>query len=446
MNPRLQKLCDDRSKVIREIGQLKAEIGSNKPTAADQQTLAELEQLRTDLDDRIARLELTLAEAKATAMPTDPGITPRVPQSHSVVRQMTAVPPTSGAQWFVETFGRPRGQSSGFESLTELLRNYKAGIVDERMSRVMAAHGETTGSAGGILVPDEFRPQYFGNLYSTGVVWPLCQAVPMSGETTTVPGWDDSTAAAGSMFGGITCSIVSEGGTIPESTGKMRAIKLKAAKLGTYCKSSNELETDAPSALWPSMLIDAMTTVASYELDRLVLRGTGSGEPLGALNAASTITASKQSGQAAKTLTYANVLDMWARLHPGLSEKAVWFASPTVKPSLETLVIIVGTSGAAVRAITESEGRSMLLGRPIVYTEHCSALGELGDIILMAPREYFIGLRQDVSIEASRHVAFQSDETGWRSIMRVDGCPRWSSVYTPRQGSTFSWSVTLEAR
>ena len=117
----------------------------------------------------------------------------------------------------------------------------------------MAAFGEGSGAAGGFAVPEEFRAEYFGSLYEKSTVWPLCDVVPMTHETCVVPAWDDSTSAAGSMFGGLTASITSEGSTITESTGQMRAIKLQARKLATYCKSSNELESDAPKTIWPTL-------------------------------------------------------------------------------------------------------------------------------------------------------------------------------------------------
>ena len=73
-------------------------------------------------------------------------------------------------------------------------------------------------------------------------------------------------------------------------------------------------------------------------------------------------------------------------------------------------------------------------------------LGAEGDLVLTDLSQYALGMRKEITIEQSRHVFFASDATAWRTIVRFDGMHMWASAYTPRNGPTMSWAVTLAIR
>jgi HK97 family phage major capsid protein len=87
-----------------------------------------------------------------------------------------------------------------------------------------------------------------------------------------------------------------------------------------------------------------------------------------------------------------------------------------------------------------------LLTRPVVFSEHMKALGTKGDVLLADLSQYAIGLRQGLALERSGHAGFQTDETYFRAITRVDGQGTWKSAVTPKNGDSLSWCVTLDAR
>ena len=72
----------------------------------------------------------------------------------------------------------------------------------------------------------------------------------------------------------------------------------------------------------------------------------------------------------------------------------------------------------------------------------------MGDIILADFGEYLWIEKGGVQEATSIHYAFITDETYYRFVMRCDGQPAWSKVYTPEQAtaSTQSPFVTLAAR
>ena len=82
----------------------------------------------------------------------------------------------------------------------------------------------------------------------------------------------------------------------------------------------------------------------------------------------------------------------------------------------------------------------------MIFTEKIPVIGTEGDIILTDLSQYAIGLRQDMSLDRSAHAGFTKDTTFFRGILRSDGLGLWNAPYTPKNGNTLSWAVTLAAR
>ena len=58
------------------------------------------------------------------------------------------------------------------------------------------------------------------------------------------------------------------------------------------------------------------------------------------------------------------------------------------------------------------------------------------DILLADFSHYAVGIRKEMRLESSVHVAFQTDEIAHRCIVRVDGQPLWDEALTLEDGST----------
>jgi HK97 family phage major capsid protein len=138
---------------------------------------------------------------------------------------------------------------------------------------------------------------------------------------------------------------------------------------------------------------------------------------------------------------------MYARLLPSSVQRSIWLTGPSAIPQLLTLTVAVGTGGSVIPVMTRNGGAFEILGRPVVITEHCSTLGTVGDIVFADFQGYIIGLRKEAAIEKSAHVGWQTDETGYRTIVRVDGMPALDKAITPEHGTaTLSTFVALETR
>ncbi|MCX5810165.1 MAG: phage major capsid protein [Proteobacteria bacterium] len=332
----------------------------------------------------------------------------------------------------------------GFKNFNEFLAIVHSGRSDNRL-RIMDTRAMTIGGggdSGGFSVPEEFSAWLLDSSLEGEIVRPRATVWPMISLTKKCPGWDASTHNAG-LFG-LTGTWMAESGSATEVFAKMRQITLNANKLACYTSASNELVADGIS--FEQQLSDAIVKTIGWYLDYGFIQGLGAGWPLGILNSPSLITVAKETGQIANTILYHNIVKMYARLAPQCMKNAVWIANQTTIPAMLTMTITVGTGGAFIPAVVQSNGKFYLLGKEVLFTEKCPALSSKGDIILADLSEYTIGLRKDVSLDKSNAPGWLKDESSYRAIVRADGQAKWNAPISPKTGDTLSWAVTLAAR
>lgn len=314
-------------------------------------------------------------------------------------------------------------------------------------------YSEKVPSEGGVLVPEEYRAQIMTRALENAIVRPRATVIPL---TTGKMRWPaiDMTTEVGEVYGGMVFAWTDEGGTIVPSDATFAAIALEANKLTGGALVPNELLRDA-AALTAWLMTNLPNGLGHFE-DLGFLKGNGVKKPIGMLHPdnPALITAAKEVGQAAATITWNNVLAMFARLLPECFASSVWVASPDCIPEIFTMAVPVGTGGSAVM-IGDGSGTNAaqglpqtLLGRPILWSRKTPAvLGTKGDLSLVDLSTYVIGDTMDMRIDTSEHASFWTDKTGFRIIERVDGQPTYLSPLTPENnGPTLSCCVQLETR
>jgi HK97 family phage major capsid protein len=318
-----------------------------------------------------------------------------------------------------------------------------------RLGRIRNAFSSTVPSEGGFLIPETLRSELLMVALENSVVRSRARVIPM--ETLRVPfPAIDSTTNATSVFGGIVGYWTEEGAALTASSANFGRIVLDAKKLTAYTELPNELIAD--SAISFQAFVDQLFPEAlSWYEDIAFLKGTGVGEPLGALSTqnASLISVAKESGQAAATIVWENIVKMFARMLPSSLGRAVWVAGIDTFPELATMALSVGTGGSAIWLNNGVQGPPMtILGRPVIFTEKSTAaLGTVGDISFVDFSYYLIGDRQVMSASSSPHYKFANDQTAYRIIERVDGRPWLQSAITPQNASsTLSPFVQLATR
>ena len=319
--------------------------------------------------------------------------------------------------------------------------------------RSAAGDGMNTfiGADGGYLIPTAFGALIDRIALESAVVRPRALRIPMSAQRITFPSVDDTTHAAGVVFGGVQAYFRSEEAQLTSSKVVFGEVALELHKLTALAFVTGETLDWSPLAVdsWlPMKLAQAITW---KEEDKFISGVGASGEPTGLLNAACKIEVSKETDQGDATILFENIIEMSARLWDVSGrEKIIWIANRTIKPELAKMFIAVGTGGMPVFLPANgavSQPGETLYNYPIIFTEHASALGTAGDLFLVNLGEYMIGdatskTRSDRSI----HLKFDYDQPAYRVITYVGGISSWRSAFTPQNGDSLSPVVTLAAR
>lgn len=346
------------------------------------------------------------------------------------------------------------GPFSSFGEQLAAIRNagIPGGQTDNRLFEVRAASGlnESTNSEGGFLVQTDFSNNILASIWENQAVLSRLRRIGITGNSNGIVlnGFDETSRANGSRFGGVQSHWVGEANEFTETKPKFRQIELKLNKLTGLCYVTDELSQDA------SALENAVGTAFKEELEfrivDAVINGTGVGMPLGILSSGCLTTVNKESGQAPDTLVFDNVVKMWSREIPSSRKNAVWLINGDIIPQLYSMSLAVGTGGVPVyMPANGAAGQQFntLFGRPVLPIEQCATLGDLGDIILADLSNYIFihkgGMRTDMSI----HVRYAHAENCYRFLYRCDGQPVLASEITPFAGTaTQSHFITLEAR
>ncbi|MCC6680610.1 MAG: phage major capsid protein [Phycisphaeraceae bacterium] len=339
----------------------------------------------------------------------------------------------------------------GFASLGEFLRSVRDQRTGLRQDqRLYQATGQNTlnDSAGGFLVPTLFQRELIMSQADEQPWLNLLNRfmVPDGVGSVTTPMLSDRDTS-GEDIGGVELQRVAETGTVSLSTLVFKSRKSNLHKAGTRVRVSNELLTDNAVG-FESALQGVFARAVSLRQALDFVSGSGTGEPLGFLNAnaAATYEQAKETSQVGDTIVYSNIVKMWTRLSPAVRSRAIWLAHPGVFQQLAYMTITVGTGGAPVMVMDVSApAPQTLLGRPIYFTEACPLLGERGDINVFNPGSYTYTYKP-LRIDLSRDFRFDTDETEFKIILRDDGGPTFDATRTDAQGFENSEFICLAER
>lgn len=324
--------------------------------------------------------------------------------------------------------------------------NNRSAADAAKIAKLRNAFSSTVPSEGGFLIPETLRSEMLRVSLENSVVRPRARVIPMDTLRVPFPAID-STSNVSSVYGGIVGFWTEEGGQLQQSQAAFSRIVLEAKKLTAYTQVPNELLSDSLVSF--AAFIDQVfpEALGFYEDDGF-MNGSGVGMPLGFLNATAMIEVAKEVGQGAGTIHWENLIKMYARMLPGSLSRAVWIASIDTLPELATMALSVGTGGSAIWLSNGVNTPPIsILGRPVIFTEKAPSVGNDGDINFVDLSYYLIGDRQVMSAMSSQHFKFDTDETVYRIIQRLDGTPWLRSAITPKNaGSTLSPFVQLAER
>ncbi len=330
----------------------------------------------------------------------------------------------------------------GYESAHDFFQ----AVLHNDSHRLMLGQNTVSDPAGGWAVPPAYSFGMQDVAAESEVVFPRANVVPMESNEQYFTDFDDHDHSSGLLDGGLTGVWVVETGDLSYKSAVLKRELLKANKLAFLVSLSNESLTD--SSQFGTKFQQRMARALAWNRDRaMLITGTGAGQPESVLNSPSLITVAKESGQAADTIMYENLVNMFARMHPMSLPNSTWVVNQTALPQLLKLSIPIGTGGVFVPVLNESSGSYTILGRPVVFSEKMNPIGDLGDIALVDFTQYVVGvMKNGLRIDSSAHIKFESDQTVFRTLWRGTGKTLWRTAFTPANGNTLSWAVTLAAR
>jgi len=288
-----------------------------------------------------------------------------------------------------------------------------------------AAMGETSGTIGGYTVPIEFSTKLLRVIAENSFIYPRATIVPMGAERTLCPTINVETAqSAGipSFFGGMAFKWgFSDPPTETEPT--FRQIELNAWDLLGYSNISNQMFQDI-GVEGNDALLDMFGKAGAWFSEYAFLRGTGSANlmPMGIINCNGKKSVARAGSNA---IVIADIANMAAAMLPYSWASAIWACSPAC------LAQIMKLSNYIVNIGEESPGLAgILLGRPLYVTDKLPNLGTAGDLVFFDPSLYIVGQRTEVVIDVSDQQLFQTNQTQFRTWLRLDGVPQVSSPIT----------------
>lgn len=367
-------------------------------------------------------------------------VTGMVSPEDSLIADKTGGFKSGGHFWRdVMKAGTPQGESPE-------LRSWK-----EAVSKTTGYMEEGDASQGGYTVPVQVATTILEKTLEASIVEPRASIQPMTSNRMEIPADVDKDHSS-NYFGGVVIYRPGEGGTKTPTNPTFEKVALTLHKVAGLCYVTDELLTDSMIAL-DAYINRKFSQAIAFVKDDDFINGSGSNQPLGAFNSANPalVTVTAETGQGAATIVAENIIKMWSRLYPAGHGNAVWLANIETFPQLAGMNLAVGTGGVPVWMPAGGvSGRpyETLMGRPLIYTEKCQALGTAGDICLADFSQYLIGQKGSGApdMATSIHVRFVTDETAFRFVLRYDGQPSWTSPLTPKRGSaTLSPFVVLSS-
>ncbi len=344
-------------------------------------------------------------------------------------------------------------QKGGFDNVGDFAKSVanSAHGLDEKMKAWKGVSEKTLNegvqSDGGFTVPPEFSSNLWERSIETSKFYDKVSDFPTTSNEYHMTALVDESHAS-NLYGGVTMYYKAEEAAYTASYPKFRDVEWRLNKLTGLTYISDELLEDSNQNM-TAVISRLFSNAMAWQIDKDILTGSGVGKPLGIKNSPSIIHVAKKDGQVEDTIVYENLVKMWARQWG--KGNSYWVHNDNVLPSLMTMTIEGGTASTPIWIPGNDASKTpngMIFGRPLLSSEHCDTLGDLGDIYLVDFSQYGVAHKNNGGIKAatSMHLKFDYDQLAYKISFRWDGQSMWNSAFQPANGDTLSPFVNLAER
>ncbi len=454
MNPKIAELRDQSLDLHQKASAIEATIEAENrlATPEEQNQLNEYFARMDEIHANIQNLERLDKHAELLRKPEKPESEPQpiaspnnayhVPGDASQARIQAIEKPG--------TFGFP---TFGHQARAIMAASQRGGAVDPRLvaNAPTTFSSEGVGADGGFLVAPEFSNAIISKLMAEDSIFSRTDQQTTAGNSMTFPK-DETTDWQTS--GGIQVYWEGENDQLSQSKLALIPHTERLNKITALVPVTEELREDVQGL--DGYLNSKVPSKIDFAVSNAIINGTGAGKPLGVMNSASLITVAKVTAspaQAADTVLYDNIVDMWARMYAPFRANAIWLINQDVEPQLDKMAFDRTATAGTVPVYLPANGVAdspfgRLKGRPVIPFEGMKTLGDKGDIMLADFSQYLTvtktgGIRSEMSI----HLWFDYDTAAFRFILKVSGSPWLTNAITPLNSSnTLSAFVTLAER
>ena len=339
-------------------------------------------------------------------------------------------------------------RTQGFKRLGEFFQCVKSasvpgGVHDTRLDKASLSSfaNEGVGADGGYLVPTEYADKIYQNVWAEDGLLAQTDQLTISRNSMTFV-TDESTPWGSS---GVQTYWVEEANAITQSKPQLKYDTLRLSKIAALCPATDELLSDANAA--ESLLAARAGDAIRYAVEDAILFGTGAGQPLGILNAGCLVTQAKEGAQSADTIQAENILNMYSRMMHRPNGNPVWIVNADCLPQLFTMSLNNNPLYLPNMQMADAP-YGTLFGSPLIISQHCNTLGDLGDIFFADLSQYVTVVKAG-GVEAARsmHLWFDQATEAFRFSMRIAGQP-WmgAAVDSDNSAADVSPFVTLAER
>jgi HK97 family phage major capsid protein len=286
--------------------------------------------------------------------------------------------------------------------------------------KAITGMSEGVNADGGFTVPVEYASTVIEFAIQQSAILSSVYRVPMKSNSAK---WPRLAQTDDSFFGGFAFDWIDEGTTKSNHKVTFEQVTFTAHKAAALCVLTDELIEDSLINI-----VNYITALASrawmYELENVVIDGSGVGQPLGISNdpvVVANAVARTSAGAVSDTDLY--------NLEGAMNENFTNLSWMLRRSTLTKIRSLKDTTGQPI--FHENWGSfgstptriPTILSYPFHVSRNVSSIGHRGDIILGDLSHYMLAMRKEMSIDVSPYPYFTTDETVLRFVARIDGKP-----------------------
>ena len=327
---------------------------------------------------------------------------------------------------------RPRVDPIANDNLNAFVRNVATNPDAVRAAAAATYAGEGTAADGGYLAPTEYSRILDVLLKGPESLLGLCDNITALTNSIVLPVDEDAPWSVA----GIAAANVAEGTVYGPSKPVFKSVQVSLAKYGVLVPVSEELLTDG---------VNVGGYVAQKSADKLQWKINVAAFAAFMASGAKIVAAKTTGAAVGSAPDIDNVLAMFGNVPTQLRDSAVWLANPRLQTTMMTYVIgqmpVFVPGGSLANAPND-----MLLGKRIIWSELCSAVGTEGDLALVAPKAFYAVTKGAPQAAVSTHLYFDADQIAYKTSARVAIKSKFSAPITRPDSTTVGNVATLATR